>query len=72
MDVQGIVLSEIRQRKTPYDFTYMWNLKKKQTNKQVKNKLVDTENRLVVARGRCGGWVKWVTGVKTYKLPVIK
>ena len=28
--------------------------------------LIDTENRLVVARG--GEWVKWVNGVKRYKL----
>ena len=30
MDLEGIVLSEISQRKTKlYDFIYMWNLKNK-------------------------------------------
>ena len=38
--------------------------------KKNKPKLIDTENKLVVARG--GAWVKWVKGVKRYKLPVIK
>ena len=32
-----------------YDFTYMWNLKKKQMNKQ--NRAIDTEKKQVVARG---------------------
>ena len=27
MDLEGIMLSEIRQRQIPYDITYMWNLK---------------------------------------------
>ena len=38
------------------DFTHMLNLKK-DTNKQNKNKLIDTENRLMVTRGErgCGG-----------------
>lgn len=33
-------------------------------SKQQKTKLVDTENRLGVIRGRGGEWVKWVMGVK--------
>lgn len=36
MDLEGIMPSEVSQRKTqiPYDFTSMWNLKnKKQMNK---------------------------------------
>lgn len=37
---------------------------KKQTTKQNKNKLIDTENRLVVTIGeRAGDWAKWVKGV---------
>ena len=38
----------VRERQILYDFTYMWNLNNK-------TKLIDTENRLVVARGE-GGW----------------
>ena len=30
------------------------------------------KHRLVVARGGGRGWVKWVNGVKRYKLAVIK
>ena len=29
MDMEGIMLSEISQRKTNNDITYMWNLKNK-------------------------------------------
>ena len=29
MDLEGIMLSEIRERQIPYDITYTWNLKKK-------------------------------------------
>ena len=34
------------------------------------NKLIDTENKLVVAR--CKGWVQWVKVVKMDKLTVLK
>ena len=40
-----------RKRQIQYDLTYMWKLKNKPTNK-----LIDTENRLMVTRGR-GQWV---------------
>ena len=38
------MLSEISQRKIPYDLTYMWNLKTKQT-KQNENRPIDRTNR---------------------------
>ena len=41
----------------------MWNLKQKQ-NKQKIRKPIDTENRLVVARGRVRRWVRGVIVVK--------
>ena len=46
------------------NLTYWWNYKT--------NKLVDTKNRLVVARRKAREWVKWMKGVKVYELPVIK
>ena len=50
MDLEGIMLSEINQRKTnTYDFTYTRNLKNK-TNK--KQKQTPKYRQLVVARGR--------------------
>ena len=27
MDLEMIILNEVRQRKVPYDITYMWDLK---------------------------------------------
>lgn len=42
----------------PDDFIYMYNLKNK-TNEQIK--LMDTENRMLVARGE-GGWGMEVMG----------
>ena len=49
MDPQGIMLSEVKQRKDKYhDFTYMCN--KKKINTKNRNKLTDTENKLTVAR----------------------
>ena len=33
----------------------MWAIKQKATNEQTKQKLIDTDNRMVVTRGK-GGW----------------
>ena len=43
-----------RQRQKPYDLTYMWNLKYYQNEHiyEIKKRLTDLENRLVVAKGR--------------------
>ena len=57
MDPKGIMLCEItsdRERQILYDFTHIWNLKDK-INKQSKNRLIDTKNKLMVARW-VGGW----------------
>ena len=52
MDLESIMLSEIRQWQILYDLIYMWNLKKQQ---QQKTKLTEKEIRFVVTRGRGGG-----------------
>ena len=31
MDLEGIMLNEIRERQIPYDFIHMWNLRHKET-----------------------------------------
>ena len=60
MNLEGIMLSDTEtQRQITYYFTYMWNLKKKkEQTKQYRNRLTDTENKLVAARGGGGGGVK--------------
>ena len=60
-----------REREISYGLTYMWNLKTKTKPKQYKIELIDTENRLVVARGG-EGWAKQVKGIKRYKPSIIK
>ena len=49
----------------------MLNLK--EVNKQIRNKLIDTENKLMVASGRkVGGRGEKGESMKKYKLTVIK
>lgn len=59
MDSKGIILSENksdRKRQAPYDLTYA-----KCKQNKTKNRFIDTENKLVVARGRGWGW-EWLKG----------
>lgn len=54
---------KFRERQTFYELTYiMWNLKQKKSS-------LETENRLVVARGGSWGWAKWMGegGQKVWK-----
>ena len=53
VDLEGIMLSELSQieKQILYDLSYMSNLRQTK-NKKSPTKLTDTENRLVVARGR--------------------
>ena len=65
----------VRKRQIPYDFTHMWNLRKK-TNKQrekkerEKNKPGNThlsmENTDSYQRGGKEGWVKMLWGLRTH------
>ena len=52
LDLEGIVVIEISQRKTKIslDFIYMWNLKIKKKTPTTTKKLIDAENILMVAR----------------------
>ena len=63
MDFEGIMSSEINQRKANtisllYVDIKKQNPKNKQQQKPHKSKLIDIENRLVVARGGGGGMVE--------------
>ena len=63
-DLEGIMLWEIRQIETvQYDFSYIWNLKKKkaQMNKQNRHRLTDKDNSQGAGRevgNECNGWVQ--------------
>ena len=52
MDLDTITLSEISQRKTSHDITYMWNLKYN-TNECIYKTEIDSdiENKLMVTKG---------------------
>ena len=68
---EGIMLSAISQ--TEKDKHYMISLYMESKKRIQKQKLTDTENILVVARGNVDqDQVKWVKVVKRYKLPIIK
>ena len=60
MDLETIILNEIRERQTSYGITYMWNLKKvyKWTYLQNRNRFTEFENKLMVTKGDRwgGGW----------------
>ena len=61
MELQGIMLNEVsldRERQILYSFTYMWNLENK-TNKQNGNRLIDTENKLMISRWEGKGGTNW-------------
>ena len=55
MELESIIIKEVRQtQKDKYNFTYMWNLNnKKKKRKANKPEFIDSENRLLIARG---GW----------------
>ena len=55
------------ERQILYDLTYSWTLEAKM--KTQKFKLIDTENRLGVARGGVwGGWDQWSSKGTNFKL----
>ena len=68
------MLSDINQRKIPYDLTYIWSVKKQQKQKQKTqtHRCREQIGRLVVARGRGGGRGEMGEGGQRYELLVIK
>lgn len=47
------VTFEVQRKAILYDFTCMWTQKKKESKR-----LIDTEKKLMVAKGGGGGWAK--------------
>ena len=68
MNLEMIILSEIRQRQTSDDVIYMWNLKKwhKWTFLQNRNRVTNVENRLMVTRGGREKGINWEIGIDMY------
>ena len=57
MDLETIILNKVksdRERQIIYDITYMWNLKKNDTNGLIykTETPTDIENRLLVTKGK--------------------
>ena len=56
MDLEIVILSEVRRRKTNiYDITYMWNLKKMVQMNLQNRKSHRCRNKLMVTSGERGG-----------------
>ena len=74
MDIEGIILIEISQTdKDKYCIISLTHgIKYKTTHTHTHTKFVDTENRLIIARGRDWRVGDKGEGVKRYKLIVIK
>ena len=63
-----------RERQISYGTTFLWNLKKwyKWTDVQNRNRLTDTENKLMVTKGAREGRDKLGFGINRYTLLYIK
>ena len=72
MNSEGITPSEVSQRKANTECFHLFVKSKKTPNKQTKqNRLTDTEDRLVVTRGKEGwGMTKIGKRIKRNKLAV--
>jgi len=57
MNLEIVILSEVRERRIPHDVVYMWNLKKNRNNKSKMNLSTKEKqsyrcrNKLMVTRG---------------------
>ena len=61
MELEFIIVSQLRGRQIPYDITYTYNLKHDTTEDiHEANRLTDTENRPVVAKNV--GWENEILG----------
>ena len=59
MQLESIILSEVRKRQIPYDITYICNLKYGRNEPiYTTERLTDIEKRFVVAKGEGEGWTE--------------
>ena len=68
MNLEGIVFSEMSEKDKYYTFLFICEIwKLKQVNKENRNRLKDTENKLIVAKGeRDGRMSEIVKVIKRY------
>lgn len=71
MELESIMVSEVRQRQIPHGFTCTWDLKSK-TNKKQKQTLKYNQETGGWEREGGGGWAEQVKGMKKHKFPLIK
>ena len=66
IDLEIILLHEVRQIKISYDITYMWNLKIVQVNLFTEQKVTNVENKFMVTRGKRWRGIIWEIEIDTY------
>ena len=67
-DLESIMLTRIRQRQIPYDFTCMWNLKTKPNKTKQTELQIQRTNRYLPEKKELGEVEKWVKEINRYKL----
>ena len=74
MDLEMIILSEVRQRRLLYDITHMWTLilKMIQMNLQDRHRFKDIENKLMVNRGEMLSGINQEFEINIYTLLYIR
>ena len=75
MDLEIVILSEVRERQISYDITYMQNLKKMiQMNLFTKQKQTHRLRKQTYGyqRGKIGGGINWEFGIDIYTLLYLK
>ena len=65
MDLEVIILSEVRERQISYDIIYMWNLKY-DTNELIYKTERDRHRELMVAKGERKRWRGGINYEVTY------
>ena len=66
MDLDTVILSEVRQRKTNIVWYHLYVESKKWykwTYLQNRNRITDVENKLMVTKGEKGGGINWEIGI---------
>ena len=66
MDLEIIILSEVRQRQILYDITSMWNLIKNNTKELIYKTETNSQIsklHLALAKGKLGGGLIWEDGL---------